>query len=171
MSTQIPKNPEDGMTYAKAGVDIDAGDEVVRRIKPALRRTHSSRVMGLHGAFAGMFRLDYNESLFKRNYRDPVLVACTDGVGTKVMLAIEMDRLDTIGIDCVAMNVNDLIVEGAEPLFFLDYLGLSAVDPAKTADIIESVARGCEIAGCALIGGECAEMPDITNPVRCLGPR
>ena len=164
MSTQIPKNPEDGMTYAKAGVDIDAGDEVVRRIKPALRRTHSSRVMGLHGAFAGMFRLDYNESLFKRNYRDPVLVACTDGVGTKVMLAIEMDRLDTIGIDCVAMNVNDLIVEGAEPLFFLDYLGLSAVDPAKTADIIESVARGCEIAGCALIGGECAEMPDIYKP-------
>ena len=106
MSTQIPKNPEDGMTYAKAGVDIDAGDEVVRRIKPALRRTHSSRVMGLHGAFAGMFRLDYNESLFKRNYRDPVLVACTDGVGTKVMLAISLvpPPISTI-IDPVASEI------------------------------------------------------------------
>ncbi len=153
-----------GMTYAGAGVDIDAGDEVVDRIKPVLKRTHGQRVMGLHGAFAGMFRLDYNEILFKRNYKDPVLVACTDGVGTKVMLAIEMGRLDTIGIDCVAMNVNDLIVQGAEPLFFLDYLGLSKVDPTKTADIIESVARGCEISGCALIGGECSEMPDIYKP-------
>ena len=152
------------MTYAAAGVDIEAGDAVVDRIKPVLKRTHGPRVMGLHGAFAGMFRLDYNESLFKRNYKDPVLVACTDGVGTKVMLAIEMGRLDTIGIDCVAMNVNDLIVQGAEPLFFLDYLGLSKVDPADTADIIASVAKGCEISGCALIGGECAEMPDIYKP-------
>jgi phosphoribosylformylglycinamidine cyclo-ligase len=152
------------MTYAAAGVDIDAGDEVVDRIKPVLRRTHGPRVMGRHGAFAAMFRLDYNESLFKRNYTDPVLVACTDGVGTKVLLAIEMKRLDTIGIDCVAMNVNDLIVQGAEPLFFLDYLGLSKVDPSDTASIIESVAKGCEIAGCALIGGECAEMPDIYKP-------
>lgn len=152
------------MTYAAAGVDIEAGDEVVDRIKPILKRTHSPRVMGSHGAFAGMFRLDFNESLFKRNYKDPVLVACTDGVGTKVMLAIEMERLDTIGIDCVAMNVNDLIVQGAEPLFFLDYLGLSSVDPEKTADIIASIAKGCEISGCALIGGECAEMPDIYKP-------
>lgn len=152
------------MTYAAAGVDIEAGDEVVDRIKPVLRRTHGPRVMGRHGAFAAMFRLDYNESLFKRNYIDPVLVACTDGVGTKVLLAIEMKRLDTIGIDCVAMNVNDLIVQGAEPLFFLDYLGLSKVDPADTASIIASVAKGCEIAGCALIGGECAEMPDIYKP-------
>ena len=107
--------PAGGMTYAAAGVDIEAGDKVVDRIKPVLKRTHGPRVMGLHGAFAGMFRLDFNESLFKRNYKDPVLVACTDGVGTKVMLAIEMGRLDTIGIDCVAMNVNDLIVQGAVP--------------------------------------------------------
>ena len=161
MSTSTEETTPQGMTYAEAGVDIEAGDEVVRMIKPALRRTYSPRVMGLHGAFAGMFRLDFNESLFKRNYRDPVLVACTDGVGTKVMLAIEMDRLDTIGIDCVAMNVNDLIVQGAEPLFFLDYLGLSSMDTARTVEIIKSVAKGCEIAGCALIGGECAEMPDI----------
>ena len=150
-----------GLTYAQAGVDIDAGDEVVDRIKPVLKRTHGPRVLGRHGAFAGMFRLDYNEKLFKRNYRDPVLVACTDGVGTKVLLAAERRIFDTVGIDCVAMNVNDLIVQGAEPLFFLDYLGLSKVTPAETAAMIEGVARGCEIAGCALLGGECAEMPDI----------
>ena len=137
---------------------------MVDLIKPALRRTHSQRVMGQHGAFAGMFRLDYNETLFKRNYRDPVLVACTDGVGTKVKLAADHGILDTVGIDCVAMNVNDLIVQGAEPLFFLDYLGLSRVDPPETAEIIEGVAKGCEIAGCSLIGGECAEMPDIYEP-------
>ena len=163
MPTTKPSQSK-SLTYAEAGVDIDAGDEVVRRIKSGVRRTHSPRVMGLHGAFAGMFRLDFNEVLFKRNYRDPVLVACTDGVGTKVMLAIEMDRLDTIGIDCVAMNVNDLIVQGAEPLFFLDYLGLSSMEPERTVQIIESVAKGCEISGCSLIGGECAEMPDIYRP-------
>jgi phosphoribosylformylglycinamidine cyclo-ligase len=163
MTTTDPTIPPDEakLTYAQAGVDIEAGDEVVKRIKRSLRRTHTPRVMGTHGAFAGMFRLDFNESLFKRNYKDPVLVACTDGVGTKVLLAIELNRVDSIGIDCVAMNVNDLVVESAEPLFFLDYLGLSSVDPARTAEIIEGIARGCEIAGCALIGGECAEMPDI----------
>ncbi|MEE2681919.1 MAG: phosphoribosylformylglycinamidine cyclo-ligase [Planctomycetota bacterium] len=156
--------PDKGLTYAASGVDIEAGDAVVDLIKPALRRTHTARVMGQHGAFAGMFRLDFNEALFKRNYRDPVLVACTDGVGTKVKLAAQRGILDTVGIDCVAMNVNDLIVQGAEPLFFLDYLGLSRVDPPETAAIIEGVAKGCEIAGCALIGGECAEMPDIYEP-------
>ena len=158
------RGSKSGLTYAGSGVDIEAGDAVVDLIKPALRRTHNARVMGQHGAFAGMFRLDYNEALFKRNYRDPVLVACTDGVGTKVKLAADRGILDTVGIDCVAMNVNDLIVQGAEPLFFLDYLGLSRVDPPETAKIIEGVARGCEIAGCSLIGGECAEMPDIYEP-------
>jgi len=149
------------MTYAQAGVDIDAGDRLVELIKPSVRRTHGQRVMGQHGAFAGMFRLDFNEQIFQRNYKDPVLVACTDGVGTKVKLAADLGVLDTVGIDCVAMNVNDLIVQGAEPLFFLDYLGLHRQDPEATAKIVEGVARGCEIAGCALIGGECAEMPDI----------
>ncbi len=149
------------MTYADAGVDIEAGDRLVDMIKPAVRRTHGQRVLGQHGGFAGMFRLDYNEAIFQRNYRDPVLVACTDGVGTKVKLAAEMGIIDTVGIDCVAMNVNDLIVQGAEPLFFLDYLGLHSQDPDTTAQIISGVARGCEIAGCSLIGGECAEMPDI----------
>ena len=153
-----------GLTYAQAGVDMEAGDRVVDLIKPALRRTQGPRVMGSYGGFGAMFRLDFKERIFKRNYKDPVLVACTDGVGTKVMLAIQMGRLDTIGIDCVAMNVNDLIVQGAEPLFFLDYLGLSRIKPEETATIIQSVAKGCEIAGCALIGGECAEMPDIYKP-------
>jgi phosphoribosylformylglycinamidine cyclo-ligase len=149
------------MTYADSGVDIDAGDRAVDMIESCMRRTHGPRVIGQHGAFAGMFRLDYNEKLFRRNYRDPVLVACTDGVGTKVKLACELGVYDTVGIDCVAMNVNDLIVQGAEPLFFLDYLGLNKQIPEVTALIVRGVARGCEIAGCALIGGECAEMPDI----------
>ena len=148
------------LTYAAAGVDIDAGDEVVDRIKPIVRRTYSPRVLGLHGAFAGMFKLNGAG----RKYKDPVLVGCTDGVGTKVMLAAEFKIYDTVGIDCVAMNVNDLIVQGAEPLFFLDYLGLSKLDPTNTTEMIAGVARGCEIAGCALIGGECAEMPDIYSP-------
>jgi phosphoribosylformylglycinamidine cyclo-ligase len=152
------------LTYADAGVDIDAGDRLVELIKPMLRRTHGPRVLGRHGAFAGMFRLDYNEKLFRRNYRDPVLVACTDGVGTKVKLACQLEIFDTVGIDCVAMNVNDLIVQGAEPLFFLDYLGLHKQDPETTAMIVKGIARGCEIADCALIGGECAEMPDIYAP-------
>ena len=149
------------MTYATSGVDIDAGERLVELIQSAVRRTHSDRVMGRHGDFAGMFRLDYDTRLFKHNYRDPVLVACTDGVGTKVKVAAEMARYDTIGIDCVAMNVNDLVVQGAEPLFFLDYLGLHRQDPERTAEIIGGVARGCWTAGCALIGGECAEMPDL----------
>jgi phosphoribosylformylglycinamidine cyclo-ligase len=156
-----PSQTDSGLTYAQSGVDIDAGDRVVDLIKPMLRRTHGPRVLGRHGAFAGMFRLDYNEKLFQRNYREPVLVGCTDGVGTKVKLAVQLDIINTIGIDCVAMNVNDLIVQGAEPLFFLDYLGLHKTDPQRTAAIIEGVAKGCEIAGCSLIGGECAEMPDI----------
>jgi len=149
------------LTYADSGVDIDAGDRLVDLIGQMMRRTQGARVIDAHGAFAGMFRLDYNERLFRRNYRDPVLVACTDGVGTKVKLAVDLGVYDTIGIDCVAMNVNDLIVQGAEPLFFLDYLGLHRQIPETTAEIVRGVARGCEIANCALIGGECAEMPDI----------
>ena len=149
------------LTYADAGVDIDAAEQIVGLIKSSMRRTHGPRVFGAHGGFAGMFRLDYNEKLFRRNYRDPVLVACCDGVGTKIRLAVRLGVYDTVGIDCVAMNINDLIVQGAEPLFFLDYLGLHRNDPTHTAEIVEGVARGCEIAGCALLGGETAEMPDI----------
>ncbi len=153
--------PRTPLTYADSGVNIEAGDRLVDMIAAMMRRTHGPRVIGEHGGFAGMFRLDFNERLFQRNFRDPVLVACTDGVGTKVKLAAELGILDTIGVDCVAMNVNDMIVQGAEPLFFLDYLGLHAQDPDVTARIISGVASGCEQAGCALLGGECAEMPDI----------
>jgi phosphoribosylformylglycinamidine cyclo-ligase len=152
------------MTYAESGVDIDAGDRAVDLIGPMLRRTHGPRVLGRHGDFAGMFRLDYNEKLFKKNYRDPVIVACTDGVGTKVKLAAEMKAYNTVGIDCVAMNVNDLIVQGAEPLIFLDYLGLHKNVPEVTAALVEGVAAGCRLAGCALIGGEMSEMPDVYAP-------
>ena len=153
-----------GLTYADSGVDIEAGDRAVAMMQAAVRRTHGPRVMGLPGGFAGMFRLDFNEKLFKRNYLDPVMVACTDGVGTKVKLAADLGTFHTVGIDCVAMNVNDMIVQGAEPLFFLDYLGLHRQDPEVTSRIVEGVAHGCELAGCALLGGECAEMPDIYAP-------
>ena len=149
------------LTYASAGVDIEAGDRLVGLIQSMMKRTHSPRVIGDHGGFAGMFRLDFNERLFKRNYKDPVLVACTDGVGTKVKLACELGIYDTVGIDCVAMNVNDMIVQGAEPLIFLDYLGLHHQDPETTAAIVSGVVKGCIQSNCALIGGECAEMPDI----------
>ena len=149
------------LTYAETGVDIEKGDQLVGLIQTMMKRTHGPRVLGEHGGFAGMFRLDFNERIFKRNFKDPVLVACTDGVGTKVKLACELKIYDTVGIDCVAMNVNDMIVQGAEPLIFLDYLGLHAQDPETTAAIVSGVARGCEISNCALIGGECAEMPDI----------
>jgi len=153
--------PDRGMTYAASGVDIDAGERMVSLIEHMMKRTHGPRVLGRHGAFAGMFRLDYNEKLFKRNFRDPVLVACTDGVGTKVKLAAMLGVYDTVGVDCVAMNVNDMIVQGAEPLFFLDYVGVHRVEPEVTAKLVEGVARGCEIAECALLGGETAEMPDV----------
>jgi phosphoribosylformylglycinamidine cyclo-ligase len=149
------------LTYADSGVDIEAGDRMVDLIESSMRRTHGPRVIGRHGGFAGMFRLDYNERLFKRNYRDPVLVACTDGVGTKVKVAAAMGVYDTVGIDCVAMNVNDLIVQGAEPLFFLDYLGVHRLVPEIAAKMVEGVARGCQMAGCALLGGETAEMPAV----------
>ena len=152
------------LTYAQSGVDIEAGDKAVDLITSMVKRTHGPRVLGGFGGFAGMFRLDYNEQLFKRNFKEPVLVACTDGVGTKVKLAAEMGVYNTVGIDCVAMNVNDMIVQGAEPLFFLDYLGLNKVIPEQTAQMVEGVAKGCELAGCALLGGETAEMPDVYAP-------
>ncbi|NLF29348.1 MAG: phosphoribosylformylglycinamidine cyclo-ligase [Planctomycetes bacterium] len=148
------------ITYKQAGVDIDAGDAMVERIKPLVRRTFGPRVMGHLGGFAGLFRLDYNEKLFQRNYADPVLVACTDGVGTKLKVAFAAGKIDTVGIDLVAMNVNDLICCGAEPLFFLDYLGVGKLDPAKMEEILRGITDGCLAADCALLGGETAEMPD-----------
>ncbi|MBI1337479.1 MAG: phosphoribosylformylglycinamidine cyclo-ligase [Phycisphaera sp.] len=152
------------MTYAGAGVDIDAGDRMVEMIRQHTHRTYGPRVLGQFGSFAGMFRLDFNEKLFKRNYKEPVLVGCTDGVGTKVKLAAELKIYDTVGIDLVAMSVNDLIVQGAEPLFFLDYLAVNKLDPEQCTAMVKGVSDGCVDADCALLGGETAEMPDVYSP-------
>jgi len=152
------------MTYRQAGVDLDASDEMVRLIRPLVRRTFTPRVMDHYGGFAGLCRLDYNERLFQRNYREPVLVGCTDGVGTKLKVALAAGKLDTVGIDLVAMSVNDLICTGAEPLFFLDYLAVGKLEPARMAQVIKGIADGCLQAGCALLGGETAEMPDFYAP-------
>ncbi len=141
------------MTYRGAGVDIDAGDALVERIKPLARSTDRAGVMGGLGGFGALF--DPRAAGFV----DPVLVAATDGVGTKLRVAIEAGRHDTIGIDLVAMCVNDLIVQGAEPLFFLDYFATGQLDVAAAAAVVAGIAEGCRQAGCALVGGETAEMP------------
>lgn len=142
-----------GLTYSDAGVDIARGEALVERIKPGARATFRPGVMGGLGGFGGLF------DLAATGYRDPVLVSGTDGVGTKLLLAIELDQHDTIGIDLVAMCVNDVLVQGAEPLFFLDYFATGALDVASAAAVIDGIARGCRLAGAALLGGETAEMP------------
>lgn len=159
--TKKQKTGDNGLTYAGSGVSIEAGDRFAQSLGAMMRRTHGQRVLANDGGFAGLFRLDYNEKLFKRNYKDPVLVACTDGVGTKVKLAQQLKVYDTVGIDLVAMSVNDLIVQGAEPLFFLDYLGVHAVEQEMLSGLVKGVAEGCRVSGCALLGGETAEMPDL----------
>ena len=146
-----------GLTYRDAGVDIDAGNEVVERIKPLVARTFRKEVMGGLGGFGALFNLS-------GKYREPVLVSGTDGVGTKLKLAQQLNRHDSIGIDLVAMCVNDVLVQGAEPLFFLDYFATGKLDVATTVAVVGGIARGCELAGCALIGGETAEMPDMYGP-------
>lgn len=142
-----------GMTYAAAGVDIDAGNALVEKIKPAAKRTNRAGVMAGLGGFGGLFDLK------AAGYTDPILVAATDGVGTKLRIAIDTGILDTIGIDLVAMCVNDLICQGAEPLFFLDYFATGKLKVDEAATIINGIAEGCAQSGCALIGGETAEMP------------
>jgi phosphoribosylaminoimidazole synthetase len=142
-----------GLTYAEAGVDIDAGNLMVEKIKPLVRATRRPGADGEIGGFGGLFDLK------AAGFTDPVLVAANDGVGTKLKIAIDAGKHDTIGIDLVAMCVNDLVVQGAEPLFFLDYLATGKLDPEQGAAIVGGIARGCRDAGCALIGGETAEMP------------
>ncbi|MEN0019651.1 MAG: phosphoribosylformylglycinamidine cyclo-ligase [Planctomycetota bacterium] len=152
------------LTYKSSGIDLQRYDGFIATLETVLRRTHGPRVISNPGGFGGLFRLDYNEDLFQRNYADPVLVACADGVGTKIRIAQALQRYDTIGIDLVAMNVNDLVVEGAEPLFFLDIISVNHVDQAVMDPLVRGIARGCEIAGCALLGGETAEMGDLYQP-------
>jgi len=141
-----------GLSYREAGVDIDAGDALVEAIKPLARRTLRPEVLGSIGGFGALCEIP-------KRYRQPVLVSSTDGVGTKLKLAFALGRHDTVGIDLVAMSVNDVLVQGAEPLFFLDYFACGKLDLAVGEAVVRGVARGCEIAGCALIGGETAEMP------------
>ena len=141
----------DPLTYRAAGVDVGAGDEAVRRIAPLAASTRRPEVLGGIGAFAAFCRVP-------QGYRDPVLVSSTDGVGTKLKIAMMADRHDTIGLDLVAMGVNDVLVHGAEPLFFLDYLAVHRVEPDRVEAIVRGIAAGCRQAGCALVGGETAEM-------------
>lgn len=155
MTPSTPSSP--GLTYRDAGVDIDAGNEVVERIKPLVRKTMRPEVLGGVGLFGGLFDLS-------SRYQEPVLVSGTDGVGTKLILAKQLNRHDTIGQDLVAMCVNDVLVQGAEPLFFLDYFATGKLDVETTVNVVGGIAKGCEIAGCALIGGETAEMPDMYPP-------
>ena len=142
------------LTYRDAGVDIDAGDALVERIKPLARRTLRPEVLGGIGGFGALFEIS-------KKFKEPVLVSGTDGVGTKLKLAFQLNKHDTVGQDLVAMSVNDILVQGAEPLFFLDYFACGKLDVDTAATVVEGIAKGCELAGCALIGGETAEMPSM----------
>jgi len=153
----VPRLARGRLTYRAAGVDIDAGEQAVRRLAPWARATYRPEVLGDIGAFAGFFRAP-------RRYRQPVFVASTDGVGSKLRVAFLAGRHDTIGIDLVAMGVNDLLVHGAEPLVFLDYIGTDRVVPRTVETVVRGIAAGCREAGCALIGGEIAELPDFYAP-------
>ena len=146
------------ISYEESGVSIDANDVMVERIGKSVKSTFGPRVIGLENGFAGLYQLNEDG---KPKYKNPVLVSCTDGVGTKIMIAQEMGRFDSVGIDLVAMSVNDMIVQGAEPLFFLDYLAVHKLEPERIAEMVEGIADGCKQSNCALIGGETAEMPDV----------
>ena len=148
-------------TYKDSGVDLELYQQSMARLPGLLGRTKSPRVLPAEGGFAGLFQLDFAGKLFARNYQDPVLVACTDGVGTKLKVAQMADRHTTVGIDLVAMCVNDALCAGAEPLFFLDYVAMSHDDPQRLADIVEGISAGCVESDQSLIGGETAIMPDL----------
>lgn len=148
-------------TYKDAGVDLDVYRQSMARLPRLLHRTYSPRVIPLDGGFAGLFQLDFTNQLFARNYQDPVLVSCTDGVGTKLKVAVMAGAHRSVGIDLVAMSVNDAICCGAEPLFFLDYVAMSHDDPVLLEQIVEGITQGCIESDCALLGGETAIMPDL----------
>lgn len=150
--------------YRSAGVDLDTYEETMRRLPPLLRRTYAPRVLEWPNGFAGLFRLNANIGLLSRTYRDPVLVSSTDGVGTKLKLAFATGRHDTVGIDLVAMSVNDCLCAGAEPLFFLDYVAMAKDDPVLTTRIVEGISNGCIEAEVALLGGETAILPELYQP-------
>lgn len=152
------------VTYKDAGVDLDVYRESMARLPGLLRRTHSPRVLPWPGGFAGLFQLDFESPLFARHYRKPLLVSCCDGVGTKLKVATLANRHTTVGIDLVAMSVNDALCCGAEPLFFLDYVAMSHDDPERLEQIVEGISRGCVESDCALLGGETAIMPDLYAP-------
>ncbi len=161
------------LTYRDAGLDLEVYERTLASIAPLLKRTHSPRVINdpatgkrgrKGGFFASLFSLDYNSRLFAKNYRRPVLVTCTDGVGSKLKIAGIMNKHDTVGIDLVAMSVNDCLCTGGEPLVFLDYLAMPKDDPALTRDLIKGISDGCMDADCALVGGETAILPDFYQP-------
>lgn len=151
-------------TYKNAGVDLEQYEQAMKKLPRWMHRTHSPRVMKLDGGFAGLFQLDFADRLFARSYKDPVLVACTDGVGTKLKVATAANRHNTVGIDLVAMCVNDAICCGAESLFFLDYVAMSKDDPILLEQIVSGISEGCMQADSALLGGETAIMPDLYAP-------
>ena len=155
--TSSSNSPSKGLSYRDAGVDIDAGDDLVDRIKPLAKKTMREGVLAGIGGFGALFEVP-------KRYKEPVLVSGTDGVGTKLRLAFEWNRHDTIGQDLVAMSVNDILVQGAEPLFFLDYFACGKLTVDTAATVVGGIAQGCEISGCALIGGETAEMPGMYPP-------
>jgi phosphoribosylformylglycinamidine cyclo-ligase len=152
------------LTYRSAGLDLDVYDQTLSGMVPFIKRTHSARVLDGFGGFASLFSLDFPNRLFAHNYRHPVLVACTDGVGSKLKVAMLAGKHDTVGIDLVAMSVNDCLCTGGEPLMFLDYLAMPTDDPALTRELIKGISDGCIEADCSLVGGETAILPDFYAP-------
>jgi phosphoribosylformylglycinamidine cyclo-ligase len=152
------------VTYRDAGLDLDTYEQTIAALPPLMRRTHTPRVLDGFGGFAALFSLDFNSRLFAKNYRRPVLVTCTDGVGSKLKIASMVGKHDTVGIDLVAMSVNDCLCTGGEPLVFLDYLAMPKDDPPLTREIVKGISDGCLEADCSLVGGETAILPDFYQP-------